>query len=397
MEPRAPSPDPTLLPPNQGELELPELPPAFGFSEEHQLLREGARRLLAERAPVSALRRTDGDVFDAQLHRELASLGWLDFRARPGDEPCLGPLHGALLLGEMGRVLLPSPYLAILLALELLESAASEEQRRRWRPSIVEGACIATVALSEPGEVRSGSLVRTHARAIESEFVLDGEKNHVLFGQHADLIFVPCREATGTLAWFAISLPAEGVTLVPEVSVDRSRPTSRLVLDGARVESNARLPGDGTEALQGIEIAGAALLAAEMVGAGNAALELTRSYAVERVQFGRAIGSFQAVKHPLVDGLIGLEMAESLALGAAALLGRGTREATVAARMAKARASDVLAFAVKKAVQLHGGFGFTWESDVHFYFKRMLWSRSTLGDSISHKRALARRLLGTTG
>jgi alkylation response protein AidB-like acyl-CoA dehydrogenase len=131
-----------------------------------------------------------------------------------------------------------------------------------------------------------------------------------------------------------------------------------------------------------------------MAGAADAALCLTRDYAVQRVQFGRPIGAFQAVKHPLVDILIGVESARTLALGAAAALDHQPERAELPARMAKAAAGDAFSLAVRKAVQLHGGYGFTWDCDAHFYFKRALWSRATLGDAGQHRRRLADALLG---
>ena len=167
-----------------------------------------------------------------------------------------------------------------------------------------------------------------------------------------------------------------------------------MILDGARVGPEARLPGDGLAALQAVHVTGRALLSAEMIGAADAVLEQTRLYAIERQQFGRAIGSFQAVKHPLVDVMIGVELGRSLALGACVLLDQGPEQAETAARMAKAMASDVFALAVKKGVQLHGGYGFTWDADVHLYFKRMLASRGTLGDAAHQRKHLAARLLG---
>jgi alkylation response protein AidB-like acyl-CoA dehydrogenase len=193
---------------------------------------------------------------------------------------------------------------------------------------------------------------------------------------------------------FVLDLPNPGASVEREVCVDTTRRTARLHLDAARVPAEARLSRGNIEALGAVATAGRALIAAEMVGAAEAVLEQTRRYACERQQFGRAIGSFQAVKHPIVDMMVGVELARSLALASATLLDRGPNAADTSARMAKALASDVFANAVKKGVQLHGGFGFTWDCDVHLFFKRMLWSRGTLGDAGHHRRHLANRLLG---
>jgi alkylation response protein AidB-like acyl-CoA dehydrogenase len=388
-------PDPTLLPPDVGAVDLPALPADFGFAEEHALLRESARRLLAERWPIRVLRGSSGRETARALHAELASLGWLAVTAADRDSGSgLGRLHVALLLEEMGRALAPATYFASLLALEAIERGGSAAQRARFAPPIVKGETIASVALSEPGGSWEPAHTGTRAEPAADGFTLHGVKTHVLAASDAGLLVVPARQAAGQIGLFVLELPHAGVVIEPELTIDGTRPTARVVLDGARVAPESRLQADGLDALECVQIVGAALLACEMVGAADAVLELTRAYAVERKQFGRAIGSFQAVKHPIVDLLIGVEQARSVALGAAVLLERGARDAEIAARMAKTLSNDVLAFAVKKGVQLHGGFGFTWDCDVHFYFKRMLWSRGTLGDGLHHRRHLAARLLG---
>jgi acyl-CoA dehydrogenase len=397
MSQHTPSIEPTLLPPDTAELWLPPLPPSLGFGPEHQLLRESARRFLSEKSPTSTVRALAEDTvgFDRAVYREMADLGWLDYRSRPDEDGSLGPLHVALLLEEMGRRLLPSPYLSSLLALSLLERADDCEVVRALRARIASGDAVVSIAWCEPADGGELARVQTRATLAEVGFALHGEKCHVHWGHAADVVLLPCREPKGTIGVFALELPADGALVEPEVCVDSTRRTARLSLDGVRVRREARLPVDGLEALRALEIAGAALLSAEMVGAADAVLELTRAYAIERTQFGRAIGSFQAVKHPLVDVMIGVEQAKSLALGACVLLGSDAAE--VAARMAKAMASDVFAFAVKKGVQLHGGFGFTWDCDVQLYFKRMLLDRATFGDAVAQRRILGRRLFGGPG
>jgi alkylation response protein AidB-like acyl-CoA dehydrogenase len=139
-------------------------------------------------------------------------------------------------------------------------------------------------------------------------------------------------------------------------------------------------------------VRGFAALAAEQVGGAESVLLATRDYAIARKQFDHQIGFFQAVKHPIVDMMCGIELARSLATGAAAALDANSAGAETLARMAKSMVSDVYCNAVRKGVQLHGGYGFTWDCDVHFYFRRAMWSRSMLGDGIHHRRWLAQRL-----
>jgi alkylation response protein AidB-like acyl-CoA dehydrogenase len=170
---------------------------------------------------------------------------------------------------------------------------------------------------------------------------------------------------------------------------------ARVELNAARVPQEARLgEGDAAEALRRIHTAGHTLAAASLLGGGEAVLASTRDYANERVQFDRPIGAFQAVKHPLVDVMIELELSRSLSVGAATELDAGSPAAERLGRMAKAAATDAFLFACDRGVQLHGGFGFTWDCDVHFYFKRALWGAATLGDGRHHRRHLAMMLGG---
>lgn len=378
-------------------LEAPAIPNDFGFTEEHELARNEARRFLEERCPLTEIRRLVEDPvgYDPALHRDLVGLGWLGLTSPEAHGGlALDSLHQALLLEEMGRVLLPSPYFASLLALWAIERAGSDAQRAALVPAIVKGERVATLALTEPDVSWEPTDVTATAEAADGGYVLRGVKTHVLFGNAATLVVVPCREPGGGVALFAVDLPSAGVAIEAESALDSTRRTSRLTLDGVRVAKSARLDGDGGAALFAVTIRGAALLASEMVGGIERTLGITREYACTRIQFGRPIGAFQAVKHPIVDMMLGCEAARSQALGAAVALDRDPGSAEALARGAKVLASDAYLFAVKKGVQLHGGYGFTWDCDVHFYFKRAMWSRGTLGDAVFHRRAIAKMLLG---
>jgi alkylation response protein AidB-like acyl-CoA dehydrogenase len=284
-----------------------------------------------------------------------------------------------------------------MLALAALEHAGSREQLERHVPAILSGERVATLAFSEPGGSWEPEHVEARSELSNGGVVLSGNKTHVPAGASADLVIVPCLDPDGSIALFAVELPAERLAVHREVCVDRTRPTARLSLDRVPVPHEARLEGDGLAALRAAFCRGYVLLASEMVGAAEAVLGLTRDYAIERRQFGRAIGSFQAVKHPIVDMMIGIELSRNLALGAAAAFDQDPARFEQSARMAKAMAGQSFGFAVEKGVQLHGGFGFTWDCDVQLYFKRALWSRGTLGDGAHHRRHLARMLLDQPG
>lgn len=374
----------------------PQLPVDFGFTEEHELLRQSVRRFLEERCPFSEVRRLAADPlgYDPGLWKEMAMLGWIGLTLSEGSGGAgLGQLHLALVLDEMGRRLLPGPFLASVLAGFALEAAGSDAQRRRFCAPIAAGELLATLALGEPAASWEPEHVAATAEPVEGGWVLRGLKTGVLSAASAGLVIAPFVTPDGTPALFAVELPATGVAVEPEIGIDPTRRTARVAFDGARVGREACLEGPGLEGLRTSYRRGYVALAAEMVGGTEAVLELTRRYAIERKQFERQIGSFQAVKHPIVDTMVGLELARTHALAAAVALDQGAAEAEVAARMAKAIASDVFPTAVRRGVQLHGGYGFTWDCDVHFYFKRALWSRATLGDGAHHRRHLASRLL----
>jgi len=388
----------------------PDVPRDFGFGEDHALLRDSARRFLAERCPMPEVRRLVEDPVghDPGLWKAMAELGWVGLMLpeRFGGAG-LGALHLALLMEEMGRRVLPSPFFGVLLAGLALARAGDAEQQSRWLPALASGERVGTLAFAEPdGSWQAGAGTATAEPAEGGGFVLRGTKAFVPAAPSAELVVTPLRVGggagagaeAGETALFAVELPAAGVRVEAETTVDPTRRTGRVVFDGTRVEAAARLRGgDALAALRDTFAWGQMALAAEMVGAGEALLQMTRDYAVERVQFDRPIGSFQAVKHPLVDMMIGVENARTLALAAAAALDAPDTDlgpSEIAASMAKAAAGDALDYAARKAIQLHGGYGFTWDCDAHFYFKRSLWARATLGDALHHRRRLAGALLG---
>jgi alkylation response protein AidB-like acyl-CoA dehydrogenase len=371
-----------------------DIPTDFGFTDEHELLRREARRFLEERCPISEVRRLADDPlgYDPAVWKELGELGWVGLvmpEALGGAG--LGQLHLALLLEEMGRRLLPSPYLGCVLAGIALE-AGGGAQRERWGSALASGETIATLAFSEPdGTFEPESLTAT-AEPVEGGWVLHGEKAPVPYGASATLIVAPFREPDAGVGLFAVECPTRGVTIENEVCIDLTRRTARVRFDGVRVAAEARLEGDGGRALRRTLVRAWGALAAEMVGGAETTLGLTRDYAIERKQFDRPIGSFQAVKHPIVDMMVAIEFARSHAYAAATAVDEEASCAETCARMAKAQASEAFAFAVGRAVQLHGGYGFTWDCNVHFYFRRALWSRALLGDGMHHRRHLAAEL-----
>ncbi|HKJ24083.1 MAG TPA: acyl-CoA dehydrogenase family protein, partial [Myxococcota bacterium] len=352
-----------------------------------------------ERCPIEEVRRLAGDPLghDPGVWKAMAELGWTGLTIPEAHGGAgLGNLHQALLLEEMGRRLLPSPYLGGALAALALARAGDDAQQARWLPGIASGERVATLGWLEPeGSWEPGDVAAT-ARRDGDGYRLSGAKAHALAGEHAELLVAPFA-VDGEVALFALE---GGWDARAEVSVDPTRRTARLRFDDVAVPAEARLAHGDLATWRATLLQGAAWLAAEMVGTAEGILAMTRDYAVDRKQFGRQIGSFQAVKHPLVDDMIGIELARSLAYGAAAAWDaapEGDADTEETSRMAKALVSDVLARAVRHGVQFHGGYGFTIDCDVHFYFKRALFCRAMLGDALHHRRHLATALFADAG
>jgi alkylation response protein AidB-like acyl-CoA dehydrogenase len=335
------------------------------YDEEHALLRAEARRWLDERFPIArvrALAESDSGEDPADW-KELAALGWLGLCVpEKFGGAGLGAVHMSVLMEETGRRLLPCPLLASTLAAIALAQSGSEAQRERWLRPLVAGE--ARVAL-----------------AISGDAVWGGEQADAFVARRGDrFAIVPARAA--------------GARVAPEIVLDRTRRSARVTLDGVELESGAFLPATAPEVLARLTPWACVALAAEMAGGADALLTLTSTYAATREQFAKPIGSFQAVKHPLVNVLIGVEGLRSLVYAAATALDAGEPDAEPLARMAKAKACDVYVFAASRAVQLHGGFGFTLDCDAHLYLKRAQTTRPAFGDAMHQRRWLAERLLG---
>ena len=367
------------------------MPVRLRYDEEHALLRDEARRWLAERVTPAELRRLAQDARgDAPAWwKQLGELGWTGLTV---PEKCggagFGAVHLAVVAEETGRKLLPSPLLPTLLAAKLIDLAASAAQRERFLPRIARGEAIASVAHVEA----SGAWQAGATTCVLEAGRLRGAKAHVWAAPMAQLFVVPARErASGALRLVVVEANVAGVRVEGDVALDPSRRQGQVRFDDAACES---LAGDGAEAAWTAWQAWAqTALAAEMAGGADAALLMTAAYAQTRVQFDRPIGSFQAIKHPLVNVLIAIEQLRSLVYAAASALDAGEPEAALLARMAKAAASDAYPFACSRAVQFHGGYGFTEDCDAHLYLRRALASRPVFGDAREQRAAIASALL----
>jgi alkylation response protein AidB-like acyl-CoA dehydrogenase len=340
------------------------------------------------------LRRLAADVRgdEPAWWKRSSELGWAGLVA---PEKCggagLGAVALAVLCEETGRALLPSPLLATLLASKLLEFAANDAQRERWLPRIARGEALATIAHVEA----SGAWEADATSALLDAGRVSGAKAHVWAAPTAQLFVVPVRErgdpeASGALRLAVVEASASGVTAESEATLDASRRQGRVRFEGAACDV---LAGDGDAAWRAWLPWAQTALAAEMAGGADAALAMTAAYAQTRVQFDRPIGSFQAVKHPLVNVLIAIEQLRTLVYTAASALDAGSAEAPLLARMAKAAASEAYPYACSRAVQFHGGYGFTEDCDAHLYLRRALASRPAFGDAREQRAAIASALL----
>lgn len=360
------------------------------YEEEHVLLRDEARRWLEGHVTPAELRRLANDARgdDPACWQQLGALGWAGLVV---PEKCggagFGAVHLTVLAEESGRKLLPAPLLATLLAAKLIELAGNAAQRERWLPRIASGAAIATVAHVEA----SGAWGMSATTCVLDGARVSGAKTRVWAALTARLFVVPVRErSSGALRIAVVEASTDLVTAEAERALDPSRRQGRVRFENAACDV---LAADAEAAWCAWLPWAQTALAAEMAGGADAALAMTTAYAQTRVQFERPIGAFQAIKHPLVNVLIALEQLRSLVYAAASALDAGGAEAALLARMAKAAASEAYPFACSRAVQFHGGYGFTEDCDAHLYLRRALASRPAFGDAREQRAAVASALL----
>lgn len=345
----------------------------FDFSEDQKLLREQARRLLAEKCPTKVVRAVlEGSAgYDTALWKSIAEMGWLG-TAIPETYGGLGlgALELCVVAEELGRVLAPLPFSSTICQFaQALLLAGSEDQKRRLLPEIASGDIIGTFARAEaPGGVTPRS-IRTSFHAGR----LSGSKTAVADGMdaHSAIVLARTSEEAGErgLSLALVDLNSKGVRRQKLDSIDPSRRRAQLHFDHAAAELLGPT-GDGWEIARQVLDRAAILMAFEQVGGADACLAMARDYALTRHAFGRAIGSFQAIKHRLADIYIGNELARSNAYYGAWALSTNARELPLAAAAARISATQAFDLAANESVQVHGGIGFTWEADCHLFQKR---------------------------
>ncbi len=358
------------------------------------MLRESARGLLEKECPSTVVRRLidDDRGYDAGLWRKMAGLGWtgLVIPETYGGAG-LSYVDLVLVLEEMGRVLLPSPFIWTAMVAEALKRVGSEAQKQALLPKIAAGDLIATVAWMEPSGLWGADGIAMTARKRGSRFTLDGVKLFVSDAHIADYLLVAARTGGKGITLFAIETARAGLSITPLKTMDSTRRLSEVKFAGVKAGAGdvVGVVGDGWKTLADIIDKGKVMIAAEMMGGAQKVLDMTVEYAKVRVQFGRPIGSFQAVQHKCANMMIDVEGAKSAVYYAAWAVSNGVAEAPLAAALAKAAASDAYRRVSADGIQVHGGIGFTWDHDMHLYFKRAKSSEFTFGDATYNRELVA--------
>lgn len=362
---------------------------SYAPTEETTLLRNTAREFLSNRLPIATVREMmmTPDGFDRAVWEEMAELGWVGL-AIPEEHggAGYGTTELSVIFEEMGRMVTPGPFFATVgLAVPVILGLADEAQKSGLLPGIAAGEIIATVAAFEGSRDWGLENVETTATRDGDGWVLEGVKPHVLDGHLADLILVVARTDQG-LAVFPVGAGADGLTVEQVDVLDPTRRQATVTLEGVRAAAPLGSGPAGDALSRALGVA-SALLACEQAGGAQRCLEMSTEYAKTRHQFGRPIGSFQAVKHRCAQMLVKVEHARSVAYHAVRVT-EDPAEFAIAAPLAASVASESYVWAAGENIQIHGGIGFTWEHDAHLYLKRAKSSSLLLGDPRYHRRTL---------
>jgi alkylation response protein AidB-like acyl-CoA dehydrogenase len=367
----------------------------FAFSEEQEELRRIVRQFLESKSSEAEVRRlmetTEG--YDPAVWSQMANELGLQSLIVPEEFGGQGFTYVELVvvLEEMGRRLLCAPYFStVALATNLLLHAGDDAAKKELLPGIASGETVATVAFTEESGKWDESGITMEATASGDGYRLNGTKMFVLDGHTADVVLVAARTGAG-VSIFQVAGDAEGLTRTPLATMDQTRKQAKLEFS----DVDAKLigtDGAGWTTLERVLDLAAVALAAEQVGGAQFVLEMAVQYAKDRVQFGRPIGSFQAIKHKCADMLLEVESAKSAAYYAGWCAAELNDELPSVASLAKAYCSEAYFHATAENIQIHGGIGFTWEHPAHLYFKRAKSSELLFGDPTYHRELLAQRI-----
>lgn len=374
---------------------------ALKFSDEQAMILDSSKDFCSNKSDIASVRTLiDSSCgFNTDTWQEMLGLGWTGI-AIPEQYGGFGMGMGAVipLIESMGRHLLCTPLISTTLAAQALLRGATEQQKNQWLCKIADGSAIGTLALLDNedwGATESQLQLKNSAKGLH----LSGKKVMVMDAEVADFFIVSATANDQQTLVIVESKQLPKTAIKRRVCIDETKRIYDIEFTDLVIDKDAVLT-EGLSTLRDIRLLGALLIAAEATGATAAALDCIVDYLTTRTQFGRLIGSFQALKHPTVDLLIQMDSARSLIYHAATLLDQQdpstplTVDIEIACRMAKAQATEALLFAGDRAVQFHGGMGFTYECDAQLYLRRSQWSQQQFGDAQHHRLHLAPLLIG---
>jgi len=367
----------------------------FAFSEEQDELRRIVRQFLDDKSSETAVReQMDTEAgYDAAVWSQMAEQLGLQGLIIPEEFGGSGYSYIELIvvLEEMGRSLLCAPYFSsVVLAGNTLLHSGDDAAKKAHLPGIASGETIAALALTEANGRWDEAGITATATASGDGFTIDGEKLFVLDGHTADLIIVAARTGKG-VSLFTVAADAAGLTRTALSTMDQTRKQAKLTFAGTPA-TLLGTEGEGWTVLERVLDLAAVALAAEQVGGAQKVLDMSVEYAKVRVQFGRPIGSFQAIKHKCADMLLEVESSKSAAYYAGWCASELNDELPSVACLAKAYCSEAYFHCAAENIQIHGGIGFTWEHPAHLYFKRAKSSELLFGDPTYHRELLAQRI-----
>lgn len=374
----------------------------FGLSPDQESLQSYARDFLTKECPSATVRAAmDSDVaHDKQLWDKMAALGWMGI-AIPEEHGGGGMSYVdlAVLVEEMGRALVPGPFFStVCLASVVIADTASDTQSKSLLPRLAAGELIATLAYTESSGSVEASGITMPATASGDGFSLTGTKMFVPDAHVADTLIVAARTSPAGensdrgVTLFLVDAKAKGVSASQLETMDTTRRWCEITFDNVTCQA-ANILGTVDEGWAPLSTSiqkSIALLCAECVGGSHKVLDMSVEYAKSRIQFGRPIGSFQAVKHRCADMLVDVEMARSAMYYASWAASDGPEELEMASSVAKAWCGDAYSRVAASGIQVHGGIGFTWEHDMHLYFKRAKSNEVLLGSPTHHRDVVAR-------
>lgn len=366
----------------------------FEFSDNQKLLKDQANKFLADKCPLTTVRNIlEGDEpYDKELWSDIVNMGWTAaVIPEEFDGLGLGYLELCMIAEEMGRSLAPVPFSSsVYLATEALLLSGNLEQKEKYLPKLAAGELIGTVADAEG----YGSTTAEGYSVTFKDGRLTGEKVPVIDGDVADFAVVAANGSKGT-SLYLVDLNDASISKEVLSTLDPTRSQARLTFNG----TSAQLLGEdgaGALALEKVFDNAAVLFAFEQIGAAEAALDAAKDYAMNRYAFGRSIASFQAMKHKMADMFVALELARSNCYYGAWALSTGDVELPVAAATARVSATKAMYQCAKENIQIHGGMGFTWEFDCHFFYRRSKLLADNLGSQSLWEEKLISRVVAST-